>query len=96
MSHILTPDLEAQTLAMLALAAMNRNAPFTSVAFKQELPTAYECLKATKAFLQKMEEEAKAEAEVFWNSEEGRKRREAARARFEEFRKKNQIPEGGE
>lgn len=96
MSHVLTPDLEAQTLAMIALAAMNRSAPFTTIAFKMELPAAYECLKATKAFLEKMEAEAEAEAAVFWNSEEGRKRREEAKARFEEFRKRKELSEGGE
>lgn len=95
MSHILTPDIEAQTLAMLALAAMNRAAPFTTIAFKMELPAAYECLQATKAFLEKMEAEAEAEAAVYWNSEEGQKRRAEAIARFEQFKKKKTL-EGGE
>ena len=87
-NHVLAPDIEAQTLALLTVKVMNREAPSSTVAFKLALPIAYECLQATKAFLKEKEAEAAAEAAVYWNSEEGKKRRAEAHARFEEFKKR--------
>ena len=60
-THLLAPDIEAQTLALLAhrIATTSNKYPFTSVAFELALSEAYECLEATKAFLKKKEEEAK-------------------------------------
>ena len=90
MSHILTPDIEAQTLALLAMRILSNRSgyPFTTVNFEHALSEAYECLQLTKKFLEKKEEIARQEGEAYWNSEEGQKRRAEAHARFEEFRKR--------
>lgn len=87
MSHMLSPDIEAQTLALLTVKIMG-NCPFSTVAFKQALPLAYECLQATKELLKEKETIAEKLGEIYWNSEEGRKRRAEAKARFEEFKKR--------
>ena len=89
-NHVLTPDSEAQTLALLAYKiASGSKYPFTSVAFKLALSEAYECLQATKEFLKEKEEIARKEGEAYWKSEEGQKRRAEAKASFEEFKKRN-------
>jgi hypothetical protein len=82
MSHMLSPEIECQTLAFLTVSLMDRKTPWTTVAFKLALPQAYECLQATKELLHQKAEEKGAEAEKYWNSEEGKRRREEVKKRL--------------
>ena len=93
MSHILSSDIEAQTLALLTMKMIG-DAPVTSVAFEVTLPAAYKCLQAARKFLatkeEEAEKEAEAEAEKFWASEAGLKKQKEIETRFARLKKERE------
>jgi hypothetical protein len=97
MSHILDKPLELERLASLTLHMIDdKSQPLVSrslegleSSFREALPKAYRLLQVAEEFLEEKEVEKEAEGKRYWESPEGKKRREETIARFNKLKKKS-------
>jgi hypothetical protein len=95
MTHTLDKPLELERLASFALQMIDDKSqqlvsrPLEGLesSFREALPKAYRLLQVAEEFLGEKEAEKAAEAKRYWESSEGKKRREEAIARFNKLKK---------
>ena len=85
MSHILEDTLEIERLVLVTIQLIDAK-ECSEDTLQEALPKAYRLIELIKAFLTEKQKEREAEAERYWKSEEGKKRRAEVEARFNTLR----------